>query len=105
MLLPWTQNIRSRGQVTTLKPDQRPQTIHSIIAGRIEKWYVQEGDMVKKGDTILFVSEIKDEYFDPNLLSRTQEQLESKEMSVKSYMEKVPCWDKCRGICGKSLPT
>jgi len=93
MFIPWTQNILSRGNVTTLKPDQRPQTIHSIIGGRIEKWYVQEGDFVKKGDTILFISEIKDEYFDPNLLSRTEEQLESKEMSVNSYMEKVKALD------------
>jgi multidrug resistance efflux pump len=93
MFIPWTQNIRSRGKVTTLKPDQRPQTIHSIIAGRIEKWYVQEGDFVHKGDTILFISEIKDEYFDPNLLSRTEEQLQSKEMAVNSYMEKVKALD------------
>jgi multidrug resistance efflux pump len=93
MFIPWTQNIRSRGKVTTLKPDQRPQTIHSIIAGRIEKWYVQEGDFVHRGDTILFISEIKDEYFDPNLLSRTEEQLQSKEMSVNSYMEKVKALD------------
>jgi multidrug resistance efflux pump len=93
MFIPWTQNILSRGNVTTLRPDQRPQTIHSIIAGRIEKWFVQEGDYVNKGDTILFISEIKDEYFDPYLLSRTEEQLESKEMSVNSYMEKVKALD------------
>lgn len=93
MFIPWTQNIRARGYVTTLKPDQRPQTIHSIIAGRIESWHVQEGDFVSKGDTILFISEIKDEYFDPNLLSRTQEQLTSKEMTVNSYMEKVKSLD------------
>ncbi|MFN3640624.1 MAG: biotin/lipoyl-binding protein, partial [Flavobacterium sp.] len=59
MLLPWTQNIQGIGFVTTLTPDQRPQTIHSMIAGRIEKWYVNEGQFVKKGDTILFISEIK----------------------------------------------
>lgn len=93
MFLPWTQNIRSQGSVTTLRPEQRPQTIHSIIAGRIEKWFIQEGDIVKKGDTILFLSEIKDEYFDPQLLSRTEEQLKAKEMSVKSYMEKVKALD------------
>jgi adhesin transport system membrane fusion protein len=93
LFIPWTQNIRSRGDVTTLKPDQRPQTIHSVIGGRIEKWYVQEGDLVAKGDTILFISEVKDEYFDPQLLSRTQQQLTSKEMSVGSYMEKVKAID------------
>ena len=55
MFIPWTQNIRAKGYVTTLKPDQRPQTVHSIIAGRIEEWFVQEGDFVNKGDTILFI--------------------------------------------------
>ena len=93
MFVPWTQNIRAGGNVTTLKPDQRPQTIHSVIGGRIEKWFVQEGDFVSKGDTILFVSEVKDEYFDPNLLGRTQEQLKAKEMSVDSYMAKVKALD------------
>jgi adhesin transport system membrane fusion protein len=93
VFLPWTQNIRANGTVIALKPGQRPQTINSIIGGRIEKWFVQEGDLVKKGDTILYVSEIKDEYFDPNLLARTDEQLKSKEMSVNSYMEKVKAMD------------
>lgn len=93
MFLPWTQNIRSRGNVTALRPDQRPQTIHSIIAGRIEQWYVQEGDFVKKGDTILFISEIKDEYFDPDLLERTEQQIKAKELTVGSYVEKVKALD------------
>jgi adhesin transport system membrane fusion protein len=89
LFLPWTQIIQARGYVTALQPDQRPQTIQSIIAGRVEKWFVQEGDFVRKGDTILFISEIKDEYFDPNLLERTQEQIAAKEMSVESYTAKV----------------
>lgn len=87
--LPWTQNIRSLGNVSTLKPDQRPQTIHSIIAGRVEHWYVQEGDFVKTGDTILRISEIKDEYFDSELLERTKNQLNLKEQSVISYDDKI----------------
>ncbi len=89
MFLPWTQNIRARGYLTTLKPDQRPQTVHSIIPGRIERWYVQEGDYVAKGDTILFISEIKDDYLDPKLLARTTQQIEAKELTQKSYDEKV----------------
>ena len=93
MFLPWTQNIRAGGNMTTIRPDQRPQTIHSVIAGRIERWFVKEGDFVSKGDTILFISEIKDEYFDPNLLDRTEEQLKSKEFAVGSYMEKVKALD------------
>lgn len=93
VFIPWTQNIRSKGSVTALRPDQRPQTIHSVIGGRIERWYVQEGDFVKKGDTILYITEVKDEYFDPNLLGRTEQQLKSKELAVDAYMEKVKAQD------------
>lgn len=87
--LPWTQNISGTGAVTTLKPDQRPQTIHTTIAGRIEKWYVQEGDYVKTGDTILFISETKEEYLDPNLVQNTKDQVDAKKMAQESYDGKV----------------
>lgn len=89
LFLPWTQNIRSFGKVTALKPGQRPQTINSLIAGKIEKWYVQEGQFVKKGDTILHISEIKEDYLDPSLVQNTESQLKSKESAVQSYMNKA----------------
>jgi len=89
LFLPWTQNFRSRGIVTALKPEHRPQTVHSVIPGRIEQWYVQEGEFVNRGDTILFISEIKDEYMDPELLDRTKLQVDAKFLSVRSYEEKV----------------
>ena len=89
LFVPWTQNISGSGAVTTLKPNQRPQTIQSLISGRIEKWYVQEGDFVKKGDTILFISEIKEDYLDPNLVKNTKDQMDAKKMSVESYSGKV----------------
>jgi len=88
LFLPWTQNIKGKGFVTALSPDQRPQTIQSPIPGRIEKWYVKEGGFVKKGDTILFISEIKNEYQDPNLIARTKEQRDAKKASTVSYKEK-----------------
>ncbi len=89
LLLPWTQTIIGTGYLTTLTPDQRPQTIQSPIPGRIEKWYVREGDYVEKGDTILFISEVKNEYFDPRLVERTGMQIKAKEASVGSYEGKV----------------
>jgi adhesin transport system membrane fusion protein len=93
LFLPWTQNIRARGTVTSLSPDQRPQTIHAIIPGRLEEWFVREGQLVQKGDTILRLSEVKPEYFDPLLLDRTQEQITAKELTAKSYDEKVRSLD------------
>jgi multidrug efflux pump subunit AcrA (membrane-fusion protein) len=89
LFLPWTQNISGSGSVTTLKPNQRPQTIQSVISGRIEKWYVKEGDFVNKGDTIMFISEIKEDYFDPNLVQNTQNQMIAKKLALESYSSKV----------------
>src|SRR5574339_1218548 len=81
LFLPWTQNIRAKGTVTTLRQEQRPQQLNPIIPGKIIKWHVKEGDFVKAGDTLIQLAEIKDEYFDPNLLNRTQEQLKAKELT------------------------
>jgi multidrug efflux pump subunit AcrA (membrane-fusion protein) len=89
LFLPWTQNITGQGQVTTLYPNQRPQTIQSQIPGRIEQWFVQEGDFVKKGDTILRISEVKSEYFDDRLIERTSDQISAKSSSVHAYQGKV----------------
>lgn len=89
MFLPWTQNVRSNGKITTLKPNQRPQSINSAIAGRIEKWYVQEGQQIKKGDTIVKLSEIKEAYLDPNLVGNTEKQLDLKKKKAVSYQEKI----------------
>ncbi|MBQ0740586.1 biotin/lipoyl-binding protein, partial [Aquimarina celericrescens] len=60
LFLPWTQIVQGRGYVTALSPGQRSQSIESAIAGRIEKWYVKEGQIVRKGDTILYISEVTD---------------------------------------------
>lgn len=103
LFLPWTQNIRAKGKITTLTPDQRPQTIHATIAGRIEQWYVQEGQLVHKGDTILRLSEIKTEYFDPNLLARTQEQVKAKSESILTYNSKAEALGKQIGATRQEL--
>ena len=89
MFTPWTQNINSKGYLTTLYPDQRPQTVHTIIAGRLEKWYVKEGDFVNKGDTLVYISEVKSDYFDPSLVDRTTEQVAFKKNKINSYTNKV----------------
>lgn len=84
LFLPWTQNIKVRGNVSTLYQDQRPQQLNSPIPGRIVKWHVKNGDNVKKGDTLLQLAEVKDEYLDPRLVERTQQQVEAK-IGVRDY--------------------
>jgi len=88
MFVPWTQNIETSGKIIPLLPDERPQSIHAVIPGRIEKWYVKEGDFVQAGDTILEISEIKESYFDPKLLERIKSQITAKSSSQSSYNQK-----------------
>ena len=93
LALPWNQTVDCEGKVTTRSPSDRPQTIPSRISGRIEKWYVKEGDYINMHDTIAFISEVKEDYFDPKLIERTQSQLKSKESSIGAYEQKINAID------------
>lgn len=94
LFLPWQQNIPGKGKLTALNPEHRPQQVHTAIAGRIIKWKVQEGQFVNKGDTILLLAEIKDEYFDPELLKRLDEQLMAKEQSINATGNQIAAIEK-----------
>lgn len=89
LFFPWQQNIRGKGEVTAFTPGNRPQSVESAIAGRIASWKIREGQLVKKGDTILTLSEVKDKYFDPNLLTRLNEQVDAKGSSIESKKAKA----------------
>ncbi|MCH8553987.1 MAG: HlyD family secretion protein [Schleiferiaceae bacterium] len=93
MFLPWTQNVRGMGEVTTFLPSQRPQTLQSPIPGRIQQWFVREGDTVSAGDTIVFISELNNEFFDPEIVMRTKEQLAALEEQIVAYGQKLAAMD------------
>lgn len=84
LFLPWQQNIRGSGKVTALSPSNRPQTVETVIAGRIQIWKIKEGQYVEKGDTIALISEVKEKYFDPKFLLRLQQVITAKGQSLKS---------------------
>lgn len=87
--LPWTQNVRITGKLNTLYPEQRPQTVQNVIPGRIAAWFVREGELVQKGDTILQISEVNDQFFDPQIVERLSRQLKSKNDAANNYTEKA----------------
>ena len=89
LFLPWQQNIRGGGRVTAFNPVNRPQTIETIIGGRIQKWFVVEGQRVQKGDTIITLSEVKEKYLDPQFLLRLREQIAAKNNSLVSKNDKI----------------
>ncbi|MCA6380390.1 MAG: HlyD family efflux transporter periplasmic adaptor subunit [Cytophagales bacterium] len=89
LFLPWQQNIRGGGKVTALSPSNRPQTIETTIAGRIQVWKIKEGQFVNRLDTIAIISEVKEKYFDPQMLSRLQQVITAKEQSLQSKEQKA----------------
>ncbi|MFM6995196.1 MAG: HlyD family secretion protein [Sediminibacterium sp.] len=89
LFIPWTQNINTTGIVTTQFQEQRPQQINSIIPGKIVKWWVKEGDFVQKGDTIVELADTKDDYLDPRLIERTEDQVNAKKQKADFYLSKI----------------
>jgi adhesin transport system membrane fusion protein len=85
LFLPWTQNITGEGLVTTLEPGQRPQTIQSQIPGRIEQWFVREGDFVKKGKVAALKRQIEALKKERSLkIAQTENKLLQSKLKVKS---------------------
>lgn len=93
LFLPWQQNVQGTGIITALSPSDRPQQLQTRIDGRIEAWYVSEGQFVKKGDSIVVISEIKEEYLNPNVLPLTQQQQSAKERAIGEKLNKAAALD------------
>ena len=92
LFLPWQQNVQGDGTVSALSPQDRPQTLPSRIDGRIERWLVPEGTFVKAGTPIVEISEIKDEYMDPQVVVRTTEQLDAKAQANRDKSGKAEAY-------------
>lgn len=94
MFLPWQQNVKGKGKVTPYSPQDRPQVVPSVIAGRVDRWFVQEGQFIKKGDTICVITEVKEKFFDPKIIRRTSEQIGNKQDAVKAKLNKISAIEK-----------
>ncbi len=55
--MPWMQTVQGYGRVMALSPEERRQELAAPIEGRIQKWFVQEGQKVKKGEPIVELSD------------------------------------------------
>lgn len=64
-LVPWVQTSPGTGQVVALDPEDRIQTVTALVPGRVDRWYVHDGDVVRRGDPIVRIADN-----DPNLLAR-----------------------------------
>jgi membrane fusion protein, adhesin transport system len=82
IFVPWQQNLAGEGRVIAYAPLERQQFIEAPIEGRIQKWHVQEGDRVEKGELI---ADIADN--DPEILVRLERErmaIEARKLAAKS---------------------
>lgn len=87
--LPWRQNIQGYGEVTALRPEQRPQQAVATVGGRLAEWFVQEGAVVRAGDPLLALTEVKEAYLDPEALARLGEQVRAKRQALAEKRAKA----------------
>lgn len=61
----WVQTAPGRGDVIALNPEDRVQQVTALVPGRVERWFVVDGQQVKQGDPIARIIDN-----DPDLLVR-----------------------------------
>ncbi|MBX3394367.1 MAG: HlyD family efflux transporter periplasmic adaptor subunit [Phycisphaerae bacterium] len=83
LFVPWQQNFKGVGRVIAFAPLERPQPIDAPIAGRVVKWWVQEGSSVSAGDPLVEISDI-----DPNLIDRLNQQRSALQGKYEASMDK-----------------
>ncbi len=72
-LTPWQQTSKGFGHIIASDPNHRAQNISAPINGRIKKWYVNDGSVVKKDEKLV---EIVDN--DPLILERIKSERDAK---------------------------
>ncbi|KAB7643709.1 efflux RND transporter periplasmic adaptor subunit [Polymorphobacter fuscus] len=76
LTVPWVQTAAGSGNVIALDPLDRQQNITALVGGRIEKWYVTDGDAVNAGDPIVRIVDIDPRYIERLRNERAQVEVE-----------------------------
>lgn len=85
--VPWQQNIPGKGRVIGTLPTERQQSVKAPVKGRIMRWWVAEGSIVKKGDKLLEMSDN-----DPNYLDRLNQKEEATKIKLSAALGKLKAY-------------
>ncbi|NGM48342.1 HlyD family efflux transporter periplasmic adaptor subunit [Caulobacter sp. 602-2] len=80
--VPWMQTAQGRGLVAAPGPGDRAQDASALVSGRLEQWYVQDGQHVDAGDPIARINDL-----DPNLLARLAEERAQVEAEIAAVRQ------------------
>lgn len=76
LTVPWVQTAQGTGTVIALDPRDRVQNITALVPGRVERWFVQDGQLVKKGQPIVQIVDNDPQLLDRIRLERRQAEAE-----------------------------
>ncbi|PLR23029.1 RND transporter [Caulobacter zeae] len=82
LFVPWMQTAQGRGLVAAPDPTDRAQDVSALVGGRVERWYVQDGQHVEAGDPIARIADL-----DPNLLTRLAEERAQVEAEIAAVRQ------------------
>lgn len=82
--VPWVQTAYGDGRVTTLDPGDRVQNITALVPGRVQEWFVNEGDFVEAGDPIARIVDT-----DPDILLRLAAERSEAEAEIRAAEQAV----------------
>jgi multidrug efflux pump subunit AcrA (membrane-fusion protein) len=77
LFLPWQQTSQGQGRVLALSPNERPQVISAPVSARIDKWFVVEGQSVKRGEKIAALADL-----DVQIIARLEDQISASKQKV-----------------------
>jgi adhesin transport system membrane fusion protein len=107
-MVPWQQSVSAKGKVTYFNPMERPQEVDAQIPGRIEEWFVMEGQEVRQGDKIAVLSDIDSKFLDPTqvqkmrlILAAYDRKAETARLRIQSIESQM---DNVRQIRANALP-
>ncbi len=79
VLTPWVQTAPGTGRVIARDPGDRQTNITAMVGGRLDQWFVTDGDLVKSGDPIARVVDM-----DPMLIDRLQAERQQKLAEIEA---------------------
>ena len=94
LFVPWTQTVTVQGKLSAYSAVERPQEVHAHINGSLKRWFVHEGDTVKKGDLLLQLGDVNPKFMAPDLLKRLDESREALKQKRQAALDHVVILDK-----------
>lgn len=97
-LAPWRQTAHGDGRVIPYSPVDREQRIDAPVGGRLVRWLVAEGDVVKAGDPIVELVDVDEDYLHRLEQKRAAifDQLEAAEARVTAYETQSAAYEDVR---------